>query len=73
MAQGRVKQFSVRSNESAPDEMAQYSVKLYSTTSNGRAFREIAWHTSVQTVQPKVTYTARREVVQRNIKWHSVV
>ena len=28
MAQGRVKQFSVGSNESAPDEMAQYSVKL---------------------------------------------
>ena len=59
MAQGRVKQFSVRSNESAPDEMAQYSVKLYSTTSNGTAFREIALH-KIQTVQPKVTYTARR-------------
>ena len=45
MTQGRVKQFSVGSNESAPDEAAQYSVKLFSTTSNGIAIREIAWHT----------------------------
>ena len=42
MAQGRVKQFSVGSNESAPDEMARFLIKLYSTTSNGTAFREIA-------------------------------
>ena len=30
MAQSRAKQFSLMSNESAPDEMAQYLVKLYS-------------------------------------------
>ena len=45
MAQSRAKQISVGSNEAAPDEMAQYSVNLYSTTSNGTAFHEIAWHT----------------------------
>ena len=70
MTQNRAKQFSVGSNEVVPDEIAQYSVNLYSTTSNGTAFREIAWHTFSRTVQPKDT--ARREVVQRNIKWHSV-
>ena len=66
MAQSRAKQFSVRSNESAPDEMAQYLVTLYSVISNSTALRETAWHTFRRC-------TARREVVQRNIKWHSVV
>ena len=64
MAQGRVKQFSVRSNESAPDEMAQYSVKLYSTTSNGTAFREIAWHTFRR--------CSLRSRTQLGVKWYSV-
>ena len=72
MAQSRAKQFSVMSNESAPDEMAQYLVKLYSVISNSTALREILSWAYIQTVQPKTTYTARREVVQRNIKWHSV-
>ena len=34
MAQSQVKQFNVESNESAPDEMARYLIKLYSTTSD---------------------------------------
>ena len=63
MAQSRAKQCSVRSNESAPDGMAQYLVKLYSVISNSTALRETAWHTFRRC-------TARREVVQR--KWHSV-
>ena len=45
MAQSQAKQFSMMSNESAPDVMAQYLVKLYSVISNSTALREIAWHT----------------------------
>ena len=54
-----MKQFSVGSNESAPDEMAQYSVMLYSTTSNRTAFREIAW-------------CSLRPCTQLGVKWYSV-
>ena len=65
MAQSRVKQFSMGSNEAAPDEIAQYSVNLYSTTWPSFSWNSLAY---IQTVQPKVMYTARHEVVQRNIK-----
>ena len=65
MAQSRAKQFSVGSNESAPDEMVQHSVKLYSTTSNGTAFREIlAWHTFRR--------CSLRSRTQLGVKWYSV-
>ena len=62
MAQSRVKQFNVESNESAPDEMARYLIKLYSTTSNGTAFREIAWH----------TFRRCSLRTQLGVKWYSV-
>ena len=64
MAQSRVKQFSVGSNESAPDEMARFLIKLYSTTSNGTAFREIAWHTFRR--------CRLRSRTQLGVKWYSV-
>ena len=65
MAQCRVKQFSVGSNESAPDEMARYLIKLYSTTSIGTAFREIAWHTFRR--------CRLRSRTQLGVKWYSVI
>ena len=69
MAQSRAKQFSVMSNESAPDEMAQYLVKLYSVISNSTALREIAWHTFRRcSLRPRT----QLGVKWRNIKWHSV-
>ena len=64
MAQSRVKQFSVGSNEAAPDKITQYSVNLYSTTSNGTAFREIAWHTFRR--------CSVRSRTQLGVKWYSV-
>ena len=64
MAQSQVKQFNVESNESAPDEMARYLIKLYSTTSNGTAFREIAWHTFRR--------CSLRSRTQLGVKWYSV-
>ena len=65
MAQSRVKQFNVESNESAPDEMARYLIKLYSTTSNGTAFLEIAWHTFGR--------CRLRSRTQLGVKWYSVI
>ena len=62
MTQSRAKQFSVGSNEVVPDEIAQYSVNLYSTTSNGTAFREIAWH----------TFRRCSLRTQLGVKWYSV-
>ena len=64
MAQSRAKQFSVRSNESAPDEMAQYLVKLYSVISNSTALRETAWHTFRR--------CSLRSRTQLGVKWYSV-
>ena len=64
MAQSRVKQFNVEWNESAPDEMARYLIKLYSTTSNGTAFLEIAWHTFGR--------CRLRSRTQLGVKWYSV-
>ena len=67
MAQSRAKQFSVGSNESAPDEMAQYSVKLYSASSNGTAlaFHEIASHTFRR--------RSLRSRTQLGVKWYGVM
>ena len=68
MAQSRAKQFSVMSNESAPDEMAQYLVKLYSVISNSTALREIAWHTFRRcSLRPRTL-----ERTQLGVKWYSV-
>ena len=64
MAQSRAKQFSMMSNESAPDEMAQYLVKLYSVISNSTALREIAWHTFRR--------CSLRPRTQLGVKWYSV-
>ena len=64
MAQSRAKQFSVMSNESAPDEMAQYLVKLYSVISNSTALHEIAGHTFRR--------CSLRPRTQLGVKWYSV-